>query len=57
MLEEVNQQPSINISFLSVPEVVKMNNFFGQYLQGDCFQKQSVVSLYPCHQTVETDKQ
>ena len=33
-LEEVYQQPSINISFLPAPQLVKMNNFFGQYLTG-----------------------
>ena len=38
-LEEVDQQSSINNSFLSVPQLVKVNNFFGQYLQGDCFEK------------------
>ena len=32
MLEEVGQQPSINTSFWPVPQLVKMNNFFGQYL-------------------------
>ena len=45
-LEEVDHQPSINISFLPVPQLIKMNNFFGQYLQEDCFGK-PLWSLYP----------
>ena len=32
MLEEVGEQPSMNISFLPMPQLIKMNNFFGQYL-------------------------
>ena len=38
-LEEVDQQPCINISVHPVPHLVKMNNFLGQYLQCGCFRK------------------
>ena len=38
-LEEVEQQPSINDSFGPVTQLVKMNNFFGQYFHGDCLEK------------------
>ena len=41
---------------MSVLKLFKMNNFFGQYLRGDCFEK-SLYSLYPCHQIMETKKQ
>ena len=37
-LEEIDQKPTINISVLPVPQLVKMNNLFGQYLQDGCFQ-------------------
>ena len=53
-VEEVRQQPSIHIIFLPVPHLVKMNNIFGQHLQSDCFEK-PLESLYPCHQTIETE--
>ena len=39
MLEEVDHQPSVNVSSLPVPQLVKMNNFFGKFLEGDCFVK------------------
>ena len=55
-LEEVDQCPSINVSFLPVPQLVKINNFFGLYIQGDCFKK-PLNSLYPCHQTIEKEEQ
>ena len=35
MLEEVDQQPSFNITFLTVAYLVKFSNFFSQWLQGD----------------------
>ena len=35
-----------DISFLQVPQMVKMNNFIGHYLQGGIFRKNSVVSIY-----------
>ena len=38
-LEKVHQQASINIIFLPVSQLAKMNSFFGQYLQGDCFER------------------
>ena len=38
-LEEVYQQSSFNINFLPVSYLVKMNNFFGQYLHGGGLQK------------------
>ena len=38
-LEEVDKKPSIIISVLPVPQLVRLNNFFAQYLQGSCFQK------------------
>ena len=56
MLEEFDQQPPNNISFLPVPQLVKTNNFVCQYLQDDCFEK-PLLSLYPCHQTIETEEQ
>ena len=33
-----------------------MSDFFGQYLQGDCFEK-SLYPLYPYHQTTEKEEQ
>ena len=42
-LEEIDQEPSFNISFSSV--LVKMKNLFGQYLQEGSFQK-ILVSIY-----------
>ena len=39
MLEKVDQQSSNNIIALPVPQLVKMNSYFGQYLQGYCFEK------------------
>ena len=33
-----------------------MNNLFGQYLQGDWFEK-PVQFLFPCHATLETEEQ
>ena len=42
-LEEIDQEPSFNISFSSV--LVKMKNLFGQYLQEGSFQK-ILVSMY-----------
>ena len=41
---------------MPVPQLVEMNNFFDQYLQGDCFGK-LLCSLYPCHQTIEKEEQ
>ena len=34
-----DQQPSVKICFSSVPDLIKTNNYFGQHLQGDCFEK------------------
>ena len=39
-----------------MPQLIKMINFFGEYLQGDYFEK-SLKSLYPCHQIIETEEQ
>ena len=39
-----------------MPQLIKMNNFFGQYLQVDCFEKPP-YSLYSCHQSIETKEQ
>ena len=39
MLEEADQQPSININFLPVSQLVKINHFSGQYLQGETLKK------------------
>ena len=36
-------------------QLVKMNKAFGQYLKDDCFEK-LLQSLYPCHQTIETEE-
>ena len=44
MLEKVHKKPSINISVLSVPRLVKLNNFFGQYPKEAVFQ--NLYSLY-----------
>ena len=52
----LDQWPSINIRFLPVSQLVKMNNSFHQYIQSDCFGK-SLWSLYPCRQTIETKEQ
>ena len=44
----------LNIGVLQVPQLVKMNNFSGQYLQGGYFQT-PIYSLYPFPQTIETE--
>ena len=54
-LKEFDQQPSINISFLPVPNLITMNNFFGQNLEGECFGK-PLWFLCPCYQTIEMDE-
>ena len=38
-LEEFDHHPSIDVSLFPVPQLVKMNNIFDQYLQSDCFEK------------------
>ena len=38
-LEEFDHYPSIDVSLFPVPQLVKMNNIFDQYLQSDCFEK------------------
>ena len=53
-LEQVDQQASINISLLPVSQLVKMSNFFGYYLQGDCL-GEPLWSL--CLLTIETEEQ
>ena len=37
-LEEFDHHPSIDVSLFPVPQLVKMNNIFDQYLQSDCFE-------------------
>ena len=41
---------------MPLPQMVKINNFFGQYFLGDCFEK-PLWSLYPCHQTIAMKEQ
>ena len=51
-LEEVDQQPSVNISFLPVSQLFKMNSFWSvppRWL--------SWKTSYPCYQTIETEGQ
>ena len=54
-LEEVDQQPCINISVQPVPHLVKMNNIFGQYLQCGFFQKPLIsISMSSDHRDGST---
>ena len=55
-LQEVDQQPPISIRIIQVPKLIKINKFFGQYLQEDCY-RNPLESLYPCHPTIETEEQ
>ena len=47
--------PSINNSFLLVPHLVKLNNFFWSVHPGWLFGK-TLWSIYPCHQSIETEE-
>ena len=42
---------------MPMPQLVKINNFSGQYLQDGCLQKTIYMSLYTCHQIIEMEVQ